>query len=247
MLRLLLVALMSLLPLRAAAAEEIVAGLSQARVAITTDFSGTDILIFGAVKRIAPAPIEPPLGVIITVAGPPQTITVRRKDRRMGIWVNADSRAIGNVPSFYAVTSSGPLDQLLAPDADARYHISAPQFIPAGTDTYFGDALLRIREDEGAFKLTPGGVSLDEDTLFRTAITLPANLTEGLYTTRIFLTRGGQVIDSYATSINVSMVGIERLTFNLATDQPLIYGLLCVAIAVFAGWGAATVFRLIRG
>ncbi|NHX27289.1 hypothetical protein HA397_25325, partial [Escherichia coli] len=152
-----------------------------------------------------------------------------------------------DVPSFYAITSNGPLDTLLSPGAHDQYRISAPQFIPAGTDTTFGDALLRIRQDSGDYRVEPRGVQLDEDTLFRAAVALPANLTEGLYSTRIFLTRGGQVIDRHETMINVSMVGIERLTFNLAMQRPVIYGILCVLIAVAAGWGASAVFRMIRG
>ena len=51
-----------------AAAEEVVAGLSQNRVAINTNFDGSEILVFGAVKREARAP-EGPLHVIVTVAG----------------------------------------------------------------------------------------------------------------------------------------------------------------------------------
>lgn len=37
-----------------AAAETIVSGLSQSSVSITTDYAGTEILIYGAVRREAP-------------------------------------------------------------------------------------------------------------------------------------------------------------------------------------------------
>jgi hypothetical protein len=75
---------------------------------------------------------------------------------------------------------------------------------------------------------------------------MPANLTEGDYVTRIFLTRGGKVISKYETSIEVSKVGLERWLFNLSRQQPLVYGLLSLAIAIFAGWGASAAFRLLR-
>ena len=75
---------------------------------------------------------------------------------------------------------------------------------------------------------------------------LPANLTEGSYRVRIFLTRGGLVVDELESVIDVRKEGLERWLTSLAHDQPLIYGLLSLAIAVLAGWGASAAFRFIR-
>ena len=71
-------------------AERVVLGLSQDEVAITATFTGSELLIFGAVQREEPAPTNSDLGVIIAVSGPALPVTVRRKERRMGIWVNTD-------------------------------------------------------------------------------------------------------------------------------------------------------------
>ena len=81
---------------------------------------------------------------------------------------------------------------------------------------------------------------------FSTSVQLPANLTEGDYKTRFFLTRRGRVIDSHETVIAVQKVGLERFLFRLAHDQPLIYGLMSLAIAIAAGWGASAAFRFLR-
>lgn len=236
------------------AAETVVAGLSKARVAITTGFHGSEILVFGAVKRAAPPPADPPLEVIITVTGPPEHVTVRRKSREVGIWINTASADIAPVPSFYAISTTGPLAEVLSPEEDRANAISIPRqvtgagiAIEGGARADFAAALIRIRQESGLYALHEGAVSLSQDTLFRGAIDLPANLTEGDYQVRIFLTRGGAVIDSYATTIDVSMVGLERWTYNLAQKQPLIYGLLSIFIAIAAGWGASAVFRYIRG
>jgi len=112
MLRLALLLFLAALPLRA---EEVVLGLSKDRVAITATFEGSDILIFGAVKREAPIS-DVPLDVVITVAGPSRPVTVRRKERRFGIWVNTDMVDLDAAPTFYAVATSGPLDEVLTPD-----------------------------------------------------------------------------------------------------------------------------------
>ena len=94
MARLIGICALALLLAAPAQAERVVAGLSQEAIAITTNFAGSEILIYGAVQRAAPPPGAEPLEVIVTVQGPSQPVTVRRKERRFGIWVNADASQI---------------------------------------------------------------------------------------------------------------------------------------------------------
>lgn len=232
--------------------EEVVAGLSQNRVSITATFVGSEILIFGAVKRDAPPPEGDPLRVVVVVEGPSGPITVRRKAKRYGIWVNTDAVVVDAAPSFYAVATSAPLRDAISEIDDLRHHVSIPQAIrlvgeaEEGVDPRdFAEAVVRIRTNAGLYTVQEGAVELVEDTLFNTRIALPANLTEGEYRTRIYLTRGGYVASQYETIINVQKVGLERWVFNLAHEQPLVYGLLSLFIAIAAGWGASTAFRVL--
>ena len=82
-----------------ALAEEVVLGLSSDQVSINTNFDGSEILIFGAVKREEAIPDTPRLQVIVTVAGPSRPITVRRKEKRFGIWINTDAVEVDHAPS----------------------------------------------------------------------------------------------------------------------------------------------------
>lgn len=234
-------------------AEEVVAGLSRDEVSITANFDGSDILIYGAVKRTAPPDETSDMEVIITVAGPSQPLTVRKKDRRLGIWINVDSVEIDSAPSFYAVSTTGPLGEILRETDDLRHSITIPRAIRlvGAADGLrdldeFTDALIRIRTADNLYQLRENAVKLYDETLFSTAIDLPANLVEGDYSTHIFLTRNGQVIDEVTTVIQVKKVGLERWIYNLAHDQPLVYGLLSLFIAITAGWMASAVFRYIR-
>jgi uncharacterized protein (TIGR02186 family) len=250
--RRLLFCLLLLLP-GLASAEEVVLGLSSDKVAITTSFDGSEILIFGAIKREKPIPAGPPLGVIITVAGPSKPVVVRRKEKKFGIWVNTDMVEVDAAPSFYAVASSGPLSEVLTNVEDLRSKISIDQAIrsvgaPSNIldSASFTDAVVRIRKQSKLYQLLEGQVAVDEQTLFRTAITLPANLTEGDYVTRIFLTREGSVVSSYQTKIDVRKVGMERWLFTLSRENALLYGLLSLSITIAAGWAASAAFRLLR-
>ena len=234
-------------------AESVVLGLSQNEIAITTSFDGSEILVFGAVKRDVPVPDGPELEVIVTVAGPSVPVMVRRKDKRFGIWVNTDAVEVDEAPSFYAIATSGLLNEVLSDTDDLRYKISVPRAIRSvgapmsiSDASQFTDALIRIRESTRLYQLQENHVVVDEQTLFRGRIELPAALTEGAYVTRIFLTREGKVISTYETTIDVHKVGLERWLFGLSREQPFLYGLMSLAIAISAGWGASAAFSLLR-
>ncbi len=245
-----LAALLMLLALPAKA-EEIVLGLSRDEVAITATFEGSEILIFGAIKRDAPAPDDEDLGVIVTVAGPDEPVTVRKKDRRLGIWVNTQSVDVDVAPTFYAVATNRPLAEILTFTEDLNTRISTQRAIRSVGATIenaesFTRALIRIRAGQGLYQTLPTGVLVEEETLFRTLIPLPANLTEGDYKAEIYLTRGRQIVDLYTTVIPVKKVGLERWLYNLAHDNPFLYGLMSLSIAIAAGWGASAVFTMLR-
>ena len=247
MLRAALLFLLLALPARA---EEVVASLSQNRVSIDTNFDGSEILVFGAIKRESPAP-PGRLEVIVTVAGPSEPVIVRRKSRVLGIWVNAEEVEIDRAPSFYAVATSGPWEEVISDTEDLRHKISIGRAIrsvgASVTDSpSFTEALIRLRLRTGLYETAVETVDVEEATLFSTDIALPANLTEGNYTVRFFLTREGAVVDNRETTIFVRKVGLERFLFTLAHEAPLAYGLLSLAIAIGAGWGASAVFRYLR-
>jgi len=236
----------------AQADEEIVLGLSQDKVAITAQFDGSDILIFGAVKRETAIP-DSDLDVIIAIEGPTGPVTVRRKEKKFGIWINGAALEVNKAPAFYAVASSAPLGQILRRIENERYAITIDRAIQSvsatvqfGNTQAFTEALMRIQAENGSYQLLENAVEVDQQTLFRSSISLPSNLTEGDYSARIFLLRGGHVVADLKTVIDVRKVGLERFLYNLAYEQAPVYGLLSIFIAIVAGWGASALFRLIR-
>lgn len=230
--------------------EEVVAGLSQNTISITANFEGTEILIFAAIKRDQPPP-PGKLGVIVTLAGPDQQLTVRRKSREFGIWVNTEGVDIDRAPSFYAVATSGPWNDVITDTEDLRWKVSIPRAIRSVGATVadspaFTEALIRIRTVNGLYQMLPDTVKVEEEALVSTAIELPANLIEGNYRARIFLTRGGKVVDVHVAEIGVHKAGLERWLYRLSQEAPFVYGILAIVIAISAGWLASAVFRYIR-
>ncbi|MGQ0611277.1 MAG: TIGR02186 family protein [Paracoccaceae bacterium] len=237
----------------ARAEETIVTGLSDNRVAITANYTGTEILIYGAIKRDAPAPSPAPIEVIITVEGPSVPLTIRRKAWVAGLWINRDTITVDASPSFYAVATTGAIGDILSSTDDLRYAITIGHAIEAIGSTseaadadQFVAALQRIQQDDDRFRLDERSVFLTDQTLFRTDIRLPADLTEGNYKVRLFLTREGKVIDHQERILFVRKAGLEKFVYDLAHDQPLLYGLLSLLMAVAAGWAASAAAQRLR-
>jgi uncharacterized protein (TIGR02186 family) len=232
--------------------EEVVAALSHNQVSITTTYAGSEIFVFGAVKRMAP-PRAGRVDVIVTVSGPSEPVAVRRKDRMFGVWANADSVVVDAAPSFYAVAATGPLEEILSQTDDLRHRIALERQVrvigAAGATPdpdAFRRALIRLRREKGLYVEAPLEVSVIEDTLFTTHVALPANIVEGDYRARVFLVHDREVVDLHESLVDVRKVGLERWIYALSRSDPLVYGLLSLFVALAAGWGASEAFRQLR-
>ncbi len=251
MFRLLLAAvLLAASPLMAQ--ETVVVDLSQNRVEITATYSGSNIFVFGAVQRKAPLPEGiGPLDVAIVVEGPLETATVRKKEKKLGIWVNSEAVEVHEAPSFFTIATTRPLADILNEGDQRDYAIGLdyavrPQGHAESGIEDFAAAVTRIRQEEGLYSQREGIVNLTDDTLFETDIALPANLVAGDYTARIYLIRDKNIVSDTAVSITVRKAGLEVWLYDLAHESPLVYGLLSLLVALVAGYGASEIFRRLK-
>ena len=223
-------------------AEPLVADLSDHLIAITTGFTGAEVLLFGAT--------DGPGDVVAVVRGPTGRAVVRRKDRIFGIWVNSAALDFREVPNFYAVASSRPLDQLLTPETAQRYGIGLDTLSirpdsdivsPATSDML--KALIRIKIREGLFRPDAGKVTFLGARLFRADFRFPANVPTGSYLVEILLIRDGKISNAQTTPLVVSKVGVGADIFEFAHRHAAAYGIIAIVIALLAGWAAHLVFR----
>jgi uncharacterized protein (TIGR02186 family) len=232
------------------ASDRIVAGLSQHNVSLTTGFVGSEIFVYGAVRNDGPVPTSTaPLDVIVAVTGPVTPVQVRQKTRQFGIWINGPGVEIDAAPSFYAVASTKAFRETVSWTDDLRHRIGLDHVIrlidaPEGVEREeFREAVKRIRQSEGLYAALPSSITVIEDTLFETRIKLPANLVEGDYTARVFLIRDKAVSDVYVDTIEVRRAGIGRWIYTYAQEQPALYGIASILVALIAGWLASAFFR----
>ncbi len=221
---------------------DLVAALSNHLVAITTGFSGTEALLFGTTGGAG--------DVVVVVRGPEAPQVVRRKDRRAGIWVNAQEVVFDRVPGFYAAAASRPLAEFLPERVAARHQIGLDELdlMPRGNVSEadrrsFRAALIRNKEKLALYSGAIGEVNFLGGSLFRSDMTIPANAPVGTYTVATYLIRDGEVATAEITPLIVSRVGFEARLFELAQRYALAYGILAIAIASVAGWLASLVFR----
>ena len=235
------------------AQDSLVGGISADRIALTADFTGSDIFAFGAIKRDPTATTTAPLDIVVTLKGPTDAISVRRKSRLFGLWLNTDVAVFSGAPEYYAIATTRPVENILSASERRRFGIGLDtaalrisRLPETGAISDFADALIRIKTDAGLYRVLDRAVLVSEDTLFQTRFSLPAHISDGSYALEMFLIRSQEVISSGTTTIRVQKAGIERWLYNLSQHQPLRYGLLAVALALIAGWLAAAAFGLRR-
>lgn len=237
-----------------AKAEKLIADLSSPEVRIASNFTGTEIVVFGAIERdAASVPRTGTSDVVVVLIGPSENVVTRRKERMLGIWVNKENRTFVNVPSFYALHSSRDLialsnDPLLTKFEIGLNHLVLPAKLPAdalyesGTKE-FREALLRLKQSNGLYAERPGAVSFLSPTLFRTTIPLPANVPVGTYEVQVYLIQDGAMLSKVSSKLKIAKTGFEQYTYSLAHNYSLAYGLAAVVLALFTGWLAGVIFR----
>lgn len=226
-----------------AAQTPLIADLSEHQIQITTGFVGTDVLLFGTV--------EPGSNVVVVVRGPEEETTVWRKGRYAGVWVNDRRVVFERVPSFYAVRSSAPLDEIASEVTRMRHGMGAEflrlrsrdEGVSEEETAVFKAALIRNKLREGLFASGEDDISFLGGQLFRTRLHFPANVPTGFYDVEVFMLQNGRVIHAQTTPLIVRKAGLGADVFYFAYNYSALYGIIAVLLAIAAGGLAAFVFR----
>lgn len=212
----------------------LVADLSDTKIEITTNFSGTRLLLFGS--------IDGPGDIVVVVRGPDVREVVRKKRRVGGIWVNGAALIFENAPGYYYVAASRALNDVASAQTLRDHSIGYDSFELLHSGEY-RDALIRLQESRSLYVNQQSEVRLINDRLFRADLSFPSSVPTGPYRAVVHLFRDGYHISSYAKQLHVTKVGVEAALFNFAYTNSVVYGIIAVVIALFAGWLAGVVFR----
>jgi uncharacterized protein (TIGR02186 family) len=234
--------------------ESVQADVSTRTVAVTSSFTGTEIVVFGAVENSQqPSSESNYYDLVIVVEGAPSRVTTRRKSNVGGIWINTKSLRFEAVPSYYAVASNRPLDEIGTPEllkendlglSNMRLSVgSAGGGYTAADLAEFRNALIRLKQKSGLYQQAENDVTFIGRSLFRSRIKLPANVTVGPFNTYVYLFQGDKLLSQYTRRFELQREGVERFLHDSAIHHPLLYGIATVLAALGAGLAASTVFR----
>ncbi|HEY6663367.1 MAG TPA: TIGR02186 family protein, partial [Sphingomicrobium sp.] len=213
-------------------------------------FTGAQLLLFGAILSPRGRAPERPADIVVVLRGPVQPIVLREKQKLAGIWMNADSNRFRSAPSFYAVASSRPINQLVDERTAAIYELGLQnlQLSPGGgalpeKERRFEAGLLDLRRREGLYAEYPNGVEINAGVLYRATISIPSQVPVGSYTAETFLIDRGRVLAAATREIEIDKSGFERFVALAARRHAFIYGLISVILSLGLGYAAGVMFR----
>lgn len=240
-----------------ARAEGLVISLSNHQVMITSNYTGSQITLFGAVQRDEQT-IARTTGydAAVIVRGPRvDAVTVRRKERLGPIWINRTQQTFEDIPRYLAILSSRPLDELTSEIMRMRLNLDLDPTIARQADEpdaeretrdappEYAEALVRLRMQEGQYFEIGRGVTFITPMIFRAAIPLPAGAPPGNYEVETLLFSDGVQLARDITNFELVKTGFEQRVAVWAETRAAAYGLITVLMAMFFGWIASVIFR----
>lgn len=227
-------------------------GTSTSEIAITSDFRGADLTIFGTLTNADALLLA--IGqydLIVTLEGPRADATVRQKERLFGIWVNRYSMTFEQPPESYSLASTRPVEEIA--DAKVLNQVGVGlQHIPLTPIGYFSntnsladfrEAYRRLKQAGGLYQSETSGVRFVSSSLFRATLRLPANIPDGVHIVHAYLFKSGEFITKKDLPLRVVKTGIEQAITEAAHENPLSYGFFSVLLALITGWSASLLFR----
>ena len=235
-----------------AGAEALVTSLSSHQVRIASNYTGAQVVVFGAVERDAQSVARSgDYDIVVTVRGPRQVVTVREKEALGPFWINREQQKFADMPAYLGVFSSRPVPELTTDPLRRRFRVGIDAIVNAPdatldrgeADEPFREALVRLRTRERLFVEDSRGVSFLTPTLFRAAVNLPATAPPGPYEVEAALFWGGVLLTRTQTHFEVFKIGFEQQVGDLARDWSALYGAFTGGFALLFGWIASVIFR----
>ena len=228
------------------AKDNLVTDLSESTVEISSTFLGADILLFGAYDG------QKNDDIIVVVSGQKGEIKVDKKDNKFGIWMITESKKFSNIPKYYYIASNRKIEDITNKSEIKKRKLDFNNFELKNNkidyknlDKKWYEALKRNMKKKQFWKIEENSIKLNKNTLFRKTLSLPSNVSTGMYNVKILHYRKGNLISQEESKIKIDKAGISANIYNVAQNFSAIYGIIAVIVALFFGWFTNFIFRRI--
>lgn len=230
----------------------LVPAVDQEQIEIIYSFTGAELMVYGAILYPNGRVPDEPVDIVVVLKGPEQSILVREKQQRMGIWMNFAQARFRSAPAFYALASARPIDEIVDERTAAIYElgIDSLQLSPASANPpeearRFDEGLVDLRGRNGLYIEQLNAVEVTQGVLYNARISIPARVPVGEYTAETFLIQNGRVLAGEVREIRINKSGFERFVATAAAENGFLYGLAAVLVSLLLGWLAGVLFRRI--
>ena len=211
----------------------IIADISDNKINIDVGFKGAKLLFFGVIDEEG--------DVVVSVTGPRKAVKVRKKEKKMGLWLNSDTKVFFDVPSYYYVASTRPLKELKAENVLQINQVGIENIRFAGAEeqeerSNWVNGIIKSMIEAGRYNPEQGLIQISDKRLFKTELNFSAELVDGQYLVDTLLLKKGAVIAARRSFINVSKTGYGEKIYIMANNNSLLYGLTAVFFAFIFGF-----------
>jgi uncharacterized protein (TIGR02186 family) len=196
-------------------------------------------------------------GAVIIFTSEGENVTLNRKGRVAGIWLNVAQVTVSNAPEAYILETSDELENFCPPEKRQQLGLGEEylrkriKFIcdePLVGSEF--DEFLRLKTKSGTYNVNIG-VGLKPAGSGRLKLTavlpIPATVPPGTYRVLLYTFKDGEPVQMGMSTLQIEQVGLARLMSRLARNRAALYGVFAVVIAMTAGIGMGIIFNLSRG
>ena len=223
-----------------AGANPIISAISTNQINIDTDFKGAEILLFGSKAERGE--------LIIVLRGPKRKYMVTKKEKLLGIWHNGKRVVFEDAYSHYSMfLVSDNLNLKASLFNDLELGLNNLKFKAAAKEDLrlqeeFKLQLISNLKKEHLYSDGQKNIEFFDDNLFKAILKFPKNISYGIYTAEIYLIKDERLSTFQSIPIFVNQVGDIAKIRNFAYQNPFLYALIAILIAIIAGFIANYIF-----
>ena len=185
--------------------------------------------------------------IAFRILGPREDLTLMRKGRVGGLWMNVQQIHFKNLPQVYLLWTSDTLVSMEAGGGTKAMKLNYLSVLSGTLETKNQEAeslvlneLIKLKEADSLYHVFEGTVRIKplENGVWDRAeavLELPPKINPGTYTLELLAFKEGKGRLLHSSVLEVKLVGFPALISGLASRKGLLYGILAVLIATASG------------